>query len=100
LRAIMNSLTRPAPASNHQIPVSEIQIFRNLVLASGRDPAVFTAEVQPDGHVHVRGPRGNAFYTAGEWIPRFSRHLDKGFYDAGARAGLASAPEHGPRAEH
>ena len=91
----MNTPNHPALASNHQIPISEIQVFRNLVVASGRDPAVFMAEGQPDGHVHVRGPRGNAFYAAGDWIPSFSRHLDKGFYDAGARV-----PEQGKQACH
>lgn len=84
----MNTHTGPAPSATHQIPVSEIQVFRNLVQASGRDPAAFRVDVQPDGHVHVRGPRGNAFYETGNWIPRFSRHLEKGFYDA-AKAPVA-----------
>lgn len=85
----MNTHTHRAPSSTHQIPVIEIQVFRNLVRTSGRDPAAFIVDLQPDGQVHVRGPRGIAFYETENWIPRFSKHLERGFYDDTGRPPVA-----------
>jgi hypothetical protein len=31
--------------------------------------------------VHVTGPHGSAFYAANIWLARFSRHLERGFFD-------------------
>lgn len=64
-----------------QVPQTEVQVFQNVISASGRDPAAFAAEMRPDGQVHVTGPQGSAFYAAGSWLTRFSRHLEKGFFD-------------------
>lgn len=60
---------------------TERQLLANLLRASGRDPDSFTAVVQPDGLVRVTGPRGTAFYPRASWFTRFSRHLDKSFFD-------------------
>jgi hypothetical protein len=60
---------------------TERQLLANLLLASGRDPDSFKAVVQPDGLVRVTGPRGTAFYPRDSWFTRFSRHLDKSFFD-------------------
>ena len=62
-----------APEERHRLA--------DLLRASGRDPGSFTAVVQPDGLVRVSGPRGTAFYPRANWIARFSRHLDKSFFD-------------------
>ena len=60
---------------------NERQLLANLLRASGRDPDSFTAVVQADGLVRVSGPRGTAFYPRETWFTRFSRHLDKSFFD-------------------
>ena len=72
-----------------ELPHTEVQVFRNVLSASGRDPAAFTVEMHPDGQVHVTGPQGSAFYAAGNWIARFSRHLEKGFFDSAQAAAAA-----------
>jgi hypothetical protein len=66
---------------NQDITSTERQLLANLLLASGRDPESFSAVVQSDGLVRVSGPRGTAFYPRGTWFTRFSRHLDKSFFD-------------------
>ncbi|HZY20619.1 MAG TPA: hypothetical protein VFE82_19265 [Ramlibacter sp.] len=66
---------------NQDISHNERQLLGNLLRASGRDPDGFTAVVQPDGLVRVSGPRGTAFYPRDCWFTRFSRHLDKSFFD-------------------
>jgi hypothetical protein len=63
------------------ISQNEQQLLANLLRASGRDPASFSVTVQPDGLVRVSGPRGTAFYPREQWFTRFSRHLDKSFFD-------------------
>jgi hypothetical protein len=63
------------------IEQNERQLLANLLRASGRDPDSFTAFLQPDGLVRVSGPRGTAFYPRDTWFTRFSRHLDKSFFD-------------------
>lgn len=63
------------------LPPSEVQVFRNLLAASGRDPAAFAVEIRSDGRVHVTGPQASACYAADNWITRFSRHLDRGYFD-------------------
>ncbi|MFL6693813.1 MAG: hypothetical protein ACJ8GO_12730 [Ramlibacter sp.] len=60
---------------------NERQLLANLLRASGRDPESFSAVVQADGLVRVSGPRGTAFYPRDTWFTRFSRHLDKSFFD-------------------
>jgi hypothetical protein len=60
---------------------NERQLLANLLRASGRDPDSFTAVLQADGLVRVTGPRGTAFYPRDSWFTRFSRHLDKSFFD-------------------
>ena len=66
---------------NQDITSDERQLLANLLLASGRDPESFSAVVQRDGLVRVSGPRGTAFYPRDTWFTRFSRHLDKSFFD-------------------
>lgn len=63
------------------IPPAENQLLVNLLIASGRDPGSFHASIQPDGLVRVTGPRGTAYYPRDTWFTRFSRHLDKSFFD-------------------
>ncbi|KQT11615.1 hypothetical protein [Ramlibacter sp. Leaf400] len=63
------------------ITPAENQLLANLLMASGRDPGSFQASIQPDGLVRVTGPRGTAFYPRDTWFTRFSRHLDKSFFD-------------------
>ena len=83
------------------ISQTERQLLANLLLASGRDPGSFSAVVQSDGLVRVSGPRGTAFYPRDSWFTRFSRHLDKSFFDAdvpepvGRRLGRKPAAEMG-----
>ncbi|MGZ5180507.1 MAG: hypothetical protein ACXWC2_08525 [Ramlibacter sp.] len=83
------------------ISQTERQLLFNLLLASGRDPESFSAVVQPDGLVRVSGPRGTAFYPRDSWFTRFSRHLDKSFFDpdvpapAGPRLARKHAAEMG-----
>ncbi|TFZ02488.1 hypothetical protein EZ313_14590 [Ramlibacter henchirensis] len=78
---------------NQPITPTESQLLANLLLASGRDPASFSAVVQPDGLVRVSGPKGTAFYPRDSWFTRFSRHLDKSFFDPEV------PPPAGPRVE-
>lgn len=63
------------------IDPQERQLLANLLRASGRDPESFQAVLQSDGLVRVSGPRGTAFYPRDAWFTRFSRHLDKSFFD-------------------
>lgn len=63
------------------IDANERQALANLLRASGRDPGSFRVELQSDGLVRVSGPRGTAFYPRESWVTRFSRHLDKSFFD-------------------
>lgn len=69
--------------TDHQLLPTEIQVFRNVVSATGRDPAAFTVDLHPDGQVHVTGPQGSAFYAPANWLSRFSRQLERGFFDRG-----------------
>jgi hypothetical protein len=59
----------------------ERRSLADLLHARGRDPASFTVALQADGLVRVSGPRGTAFYPHAQWFSRFSRHLDKSFFD-------------------
>ncbi len=59
----------------------EHDLLARLLQARGRDPAGFKVEVQTDGLVRVTGPRGTAFYSRDNWLARFSRHLEKSFFD-------------------
>lgn len=90
-------------AVTQDITSNERQLLANLLRASGRDPESFTVAVQPDGLVRVSGPRGTAFYPRDLWFTRFSRHLDKSFFDPAvpapsgprlARRGVAQAVAH------
>jgi hypothetical protein len=65
--------------------MAEVQVFQNVLTASGRDPAAFAVEMHPDGRVHVSGPQGSAFYALANWISRFSRHLENGYFDGAMR---------------
>ena len=67
------------------IPLDELQVFDNIIRASGRDPARYEARLHPDGHVHVAGPNGSAYYPRADWIAGFSRHLDRSFFDLPSR---------------
>ena len=56
-------------------------LLAGLLQATGRDPDSFSVTVQPDGLVRVSGRRGTAFYPRDSWLTRFSRHLEKSFFD-------------------
>jgi len=80
--------SRPRPSRDHHafviqddIRPEERRSLAALLQASGRDPASFTVALQADGLVRVSGPRGTAFYPRAQWFSRFSRHLDKSFFD-------------------
>lgn len=86
---------------NSEITSNEQQLLANLLRASGRDPATFQVTVQHDGLVRVSGPRGTAFYPRETWFTRFTRHLDKSFFDPEVPA--PSGPRlarKGPQPEH
>lgn len=68
--------------SKINITLDEHELLARLLQARGRDPAGFKVAVQADGLVRVSGPRGTAFYSRDNWLARFSRHLDKSFFDA------------------
>ena len=72
---------------------NERQRLADHLRASGRDPSSFKVALQPDGLVRVSGPRGTAFYPRVQWFDRFTRHLDKAFFDP-----AVPAPS-GPRLE-
>ena len=72
---------------------NERQRLASHLRASGRDPSSFSVALQPDGLVRVSGPRGTAFYPRDKWFDRFTRHLDKAFFDP-----AVPAPS-GPRLE-
>jgi hypothetical protein len=74
--------------SGTELTPVELQVFLNVVAATGRDPEAFAVAMDPDGHVHVTGPSGTASYAAGNWITRFSRQLQFGFFASRS----ASAP--------
>lgn len=63
------------------LDANERQLLANLLRASGRDPRSFRAVLQSDCLVRVTGPRGTACYPRDAWFTRFSRHLDKSFFD-------------------
>lgn len=67
--------------NKNDITHDERELLSHLLRARGRDPASFRVEVQPDGLVRVSGRRGTAFYARDEWLARFSRHLEKSFFD-------------------
>ncbi len=60
----------------------ERELLASLLRDRGRDPGSFSIALQPDGLVRLSGPRGTAFYPRDSWPMRFSRHLDKSFFDA------------------
>ena len=66
---------------NDDISRDERMLLAELLQASGRDPQSFSVTVQPDGLVRVTGRRGTAFYPRDSWLTRFSRHLEKSFFD-------------------
>jgi hypothetical protein len=67
--------------SGTELTPVELQVFLNVVAATGRDPEAFAVAMDPDGHVHVTGPSGTASYAAGNWITRFGRQLRCVFFD-------------------
>jgi hypothetical protein len=67
--------------SKINITQDEHELLARLLQARGREPASFQVVVQTDGLVRVSGPRGTAFYSRDNWLARFSRHLDKSFFD-------------------
>lgn len=65
----------------NDIPPSEKQMFRALLLLSGHDLADFSLEACDQGRVRVHGPHGTATYPRIGWISSFGRHLYKGWFD-------------------
>lgn len=66
---------------NQDLSQTERQLLANLLRACGREPDSFNVVVQADGLIRVSGPRGTAFYPRDSWFTRFSRHLDRSFFD-------------------
>jgi len=74
------------------IPPAELRAFQAAIVASGRDPAGFHAEMfepgvpvsgEPLRRVHVVGGRGAALYDAccgAVWTESFARHLARGLF--------------------
>lgn len=74
------------------IPPGERQAFEQAILASGREPGAFKAQMftaSPHGlvgvmrRVHVVTARAAAQYDASvgdEWTHNFARHLARGFF--------------------
>jgi hypothetical protein len=73
------------------IPWAEVQAFEDAILASGRDPAAFRAQMfeaaNNDGaamrRVHVVTRHAAAQYDASDgagWTESFARHLARGFF--------------------
>lgn len=71
----------PSRVNKINITLDEHELLAQLLQARGRDPAGFKVDVQADGLVRVSGPRGMAFYSRDNWLARFSRHLEKSFFD-------------------
>ena len=71
----------PRGVNKINITLDEHDLMARLLQARGRDPSGFKVDVQPDGLVRVSGPRGMAFYSRDNWLARFSRHLEKSFFD-------------------
>ncbi len=65
-----------------QLPDDERDLVSRLIRSTGRDPALFQVLVEPEGFVRVVGPRGTACYPRENWEARFSRHLERSFFDA------------------
>ena len=84
---------------NNDIDKNERLLLVNLLRASGREPDSFNAVVQPDGLVRVTGPRGTAFYPRDSWFTRFSRHLDRSFFDPEVPAPSGPRLDRKPTAE-
>jgi hypothetical protein len=55
---------------------------RRLVAATGRTPLDYRVEIVSDGSICVRGPGARAFYPPGTWVRLFTRHLQRGIFDA------------------
>lgn len=60
---------------------AEQHLLTNLVRSTGREPCNFHVTLEPGGFVRVVGPRGAACYPRENWVTRFSRHLDRAFFD-------------------
>jgi hypothetical protein len=82
------------------LPFDDIQSFQDIIRASGRDIADYSIELTPLGQVHVTGPNGTAFYPRACWMPAFSRHLERAFFDLPKRVpqGLSSGTQTQQRA--
>ncbi len=65
------------------LPDTEQNLLANLIRSTGREPGGFHVTLEADGFVRVVGPRGTACYPRENWITRFSRHLDRAFFDGG-----------------
>jgi hypothetical protein len=68
------------------LSTDEQQLLTHLIRSTGRDPGHFRVTLEPDGFVRIVGPRGTACYLRENWFTRFSRHLDRSFFDAGLPA--------------
>ncbi|HYF18739.1 MAG TPA: hypothetical protein VEA40_12800 [Ramlibacter sp.] len=74
------------------IPQGEFEAFQSAIRASGRDPAVFKAQMfearcsandSPMRRVHVVTQQAAAQYdasTGSAWTQSFARHLARGFF--------------------
>lgn len=60
---------------------------RKIVRQKRRAPEQFTAGPMPNGSIWVRGPGAVAIYPPEDWLSKFARHLDLGFFDRAPRNG-------------
>jgi hypothetical protein len=63
---------------------SQTRLVRSLVRLNGGDPQQYRATFTSDGGICVLGPCAAAFYPVDAWLTRFTRHLERGFFQPGA----------------
>ena len=73
----MNETTGPAVAHDAD---AQTRLVRSLVRLNGGDPEQFRAAFTSDGGICVLGPSAAAFYPVEAWLTRFTRHLERGFF--------------------
>lgn len=75
------------------LPDAERHLITNLIRSTGREPRHFQVTLEASGFVRVVGPRGTACYPRENWFRRFSRHLDRAFFDGGMQRGQPGQEE-------
>ena len=75
-----------APAVAHDAD-AQTRLLRSVVRLNGGDPDQFRAAFTSDGGICVLGPCAAAFYPVDAWLTRFTRHLERGFFQPGPGGG-------------